>query len=66
MGISSDEIRRRCWKWLGHILRGDRYSNHVVALGEQLKAKRERRERPGGGQWNQREGRWDYKSDGVH
>ena len=36
----SDEIRRRRWNWIGHVLRGDKSSDCMVALGWQPEGKR--------------------------
>ncbi|XP_068738899.1 craniofacial development protein 2-like [Montipora capricornis] len=37
---TSDEIRRRRWNWIGHVLRKDATDNCRVALGWQLEGKR--------------------------
>ena len=36
----SDEIRRRRWNWIGHVLPGDKSSDCMVALGWQPEGKR--------------------------
>ena len=36
----SDEIRRRRWNWIGHVLRKDRNDDCMVAMGWQPEGKR--------------------------
>ena len=36
----SDEIRRRRWNWIGHVLRKDRNDDCIVAMGWQPEGKR--------------------------
>ena len=44
MERTSDEIRRRTWNWIGHIMRRDREEHCVIAL----EWRPEGRRRPGG------------------